>query len=84
MAKYPKKDLEVFDRICMTKGSPIKEGTVMNYDEVQAYIKFDDLTLEWVDLGHFYITAKGHDITLADGKSWFVFVYEKQKEREAK
>lgn len=73
MAKYNKAEIEKGDRICMTNGSPIKDGTVMDFDEEQAFILFDDLTFEWVHLGHFYITRKGAEMTLADGMTWLEY-----------
>lgn len=78
MAKYDKREIEVGDRICMTKGSPVKEGTVRAFDEEQAYIVFDDFTMGWVFLSHFYITRKGSELTL-EGMTWLEF---KSLERE--
>jgi hypothetical protein len=81
VAKYDKKDLEVGDRICMLKGSPIKEGTVRQFDEEQACVLFDDMTFGWVHLGHFYITLKGSEMTI-EGMTWLEFQNRRREESQ--
>lgn len=71
VAKYNAREAEAGDRICMTKGSPVKEGTVRMADEEQCFIVFDDLSMDWVSYGHFYITRKGAELLLPNGQTWF-------------
>jgi hypothetical protein len=77
LAKNPISEMTIGDRICMRKWSPIKEGTVVMFDEEEANILFDDGTKEWIHLGYFYITRKDREITMADGKPWREFKTER-------
>lgn len=80
MAKYDKREIEVGDRICMLKGSPIKEGTVRFFDEEQVYIVFDDLTMGWVFYSDFYITRKGAESLLPNGMTWHEYQNKRREE----
>lgn len=73
MAKYNPREAELGDRIQTTKGSPKKEGTIRMADEEQVFVVFDDLTMDWVSYGGFYITRKGAEITFLDGQTWYDF-----------
>ena len=82
MTKYNAREAVEGDRICMTKGSPVKEGTVRVADEEQVFIVFDDLSMDWVSYGSFYITRKGAELTLPNGMTWHKFAIEGDKPNE--